>query len=88
MPTTGKPKLPTVEPTLEIEIPVPIAAPPSDSGPTGGGESESLRLEVSLIEPPNTTANEGLPPSEIVDILGSAVAESTGWTPPEAVEDN
>ncbi len=78
-------------PTIEIEIPIPaevmLVAPEAAAGGTG----ESLSLETSLAANTDASTDNSAMSIDIFgifDIMGSAVAESTGWTPPEALEDD
>ena len=59
-----------VEPDFEIAIPCPISL--DDLG--------SLDLTFSL----QALSNADETVTRMIDILGSAVAEATGWRPPEA----
>ncbi len=70
------------QPDLEIDLSFPIVHPMAASG--GEADGASLSMTTSLISGPLDSHRAV---AAIVDILGSAVAESTGWRPPEARED-
>ena len=67
------------EPDLELEIPLLLP-----SGVRSSDDTSSLSLEASLVSDtekhPDSDRNMVM---AITDVLGSAVAESTGWRPPE-----
>ena len=84
MRTSKKEKPQVLEPVPQVDIALPGVPVLPGLSATGRGAGESLSLEMSLAAHPDGDLASDRQGIEIVDILGSAVAESTGWRPPEA----
>ena len=69
---------PKDKPAIELEITLPIGLP------SAAGAHNPLSLETSLATDQGLVSDANGLVHSVVDILGSAVAESTGWRPPEA----
>ena len=76
-------KQPNTEPAIELEITLPIGPPSAGVSGIGAGESLSLVTSIAADAPGGCDASWDGMLLGVVDILGSAVAESTGWIPPE-----
>ncbi len=79
MQPTEEHKPPSVGPSVDIEIRLPGISNSSGADISG----ESLSIATSLVARAEIDCEPDVVVADVVDILGSAVAESTGWRPPE-----
>ena len=72
------------QPDMELLIKIPVPGSAGAEAQCSG--MESLSMITSLVAPSDADPDHEQMILGVVDIMGSAVAEATGWRPPEQMD--